>query len=127
MLHTDISDIVGKSGDRSSDSEWGTGSRSTLCATAEASKETLLKSLDGVWSDDCLFTLKQAVETYDFHQGQGLRSSKPNCSNVQSRGSHRVRKPSLRKKEKPNREKINFPLIPSLTLLAGVDPNPGHQ
>jgi hypothetical protein len=54
-----------------------------------------LKSLDGVWSDDCLFTLKQAVETYDFHQGQGLRSSNPSpiaptgrCR--QSRGSHRV-------------------------------------
>ncbi len=38
----------------------------------KASREDLLKALEGVWREECLFELKQAKEFYDFLQKQTL-------------------------------------------------------
>ena len=74
-VHTVISDILGKSG-------WAivkailAGERDgealyALCdGRLKASKEDILKSLAGIWSDEYLFLLSQAVAVYEFRQGQ---------------------------------------------------------
>ena len=74
-VHTVISDILGKSG-------WAiikailSGERDgaalyALCdGRLKASKEEMLKSLAGIWSDEYLFLLSQAVDAYEFRQGQ---------------------------------------------------------
>ena len=36
----------------------------------KAPKEEIVKSLQGVWNEECLFFLEQAVENYEFHQKQ---------------------------------------------------------
>jgi transposase len=80
----------------------------------------LLKSLDGVWCADCLFSLKQAVETYDFHQTQlqqqvaTVRQADLTEPSVQAlfekKGNAKARK-----------NQFSVPLIPALAVLAGVD------
>jgi transposase len=141
-LHTDISDIVGKSG-MAIVRAILTGERNPealylLCdRRIKASKETLLKSLDGVWSDECLFTLKQAVETYDFHQAQlkdcevqiqaQLLQQVVAVSQGDLTESNAKALFEKKGKAKPRKNQFSVALIPSLTLLAGVDPNPGHQ
>ena len=74
-VHTVISDILGKSG-------WAivkailAGERDgaalyALCdGRLKASREEMLKSLAGIWSDEYLFLRSQAVEAYEFRQGQ---------------------------------------------------------
>lgn len=74
-LHTVISDLLGKTGMRMLKAIIG-GERdpqilSTLCdPRIKASKEDILKSLEGVWNEEYLFMLEQAVEHYEFHQQQ---------------------------------------------------------
>jgi transposase len=74
-LHTVISDLLGKTGMLMMKAIIG-GERdpeilSVLCdGRIKASKEDILKSLSGVWNEEYLFLLEQAVEHYEFHQGQ---------------------------------------------------------
>ena len=74
-LHTVISDLLGKTGMGMLKAIIG-GERdpailSTLCdPRIKASKEDILKSLEGVWNEEYLFMLEQAVEHYEFHQQQ---------------------------------------------------------
>jgi transposase len=74
-LHTVISDLLGKTGMRMLKAIIG-GERdpkmlSLLCdPRIKASQEEILKSLEGVWHEEYLFLLEQAVENYEFHQRQ---------------------------------------------------------
>lgn len=74
-LHTVISDILGKTGMDMINAILG-GERnpeilSTLCdPRIQASHEDIIKSLNGIWRDEYLFLLKQAVENYEFYQKQ---------------------------------------------------------
>ena len=74
-LHTVISDLLGKTGMLMLKAIIG-GERdpqilSSLCdPRIKASKEDILKSLEGVWNEEYLFMLEQAVEHYEFHQQQ---------------------------------------------------------
>ena len=44
---------------------------STLCdPRIKASKEEIIKSLQGIWREEHLFMLEQALENYEFHQRQ---------------------------------------------------------
>jgi transposase len=109
-LHTDISDLVGKTGmaivrailqgERNPEKLY-----SYCDHRIKATKETLLKSLDGVWSDDCLFSLKQAVETYDFHQTQ-LKDCEAQIQAQLQQQVAMVQQADLTAKR--NRAKINF-------------------
>jgi transposase len=74
-LHTVISDLLGKTGMLMVKAIIG-GERdpkilSTLCdPRIKASQEDIFKSLEGVWHEEYLFLLEQAVEHYEFHQRQ---------------------------------------------------------
>lgn len=74
-VHTVISDILGVSGMRMIRAIL-LGERNgerlyELCdSRIKASKAEILKSLDGIWKEEYLFMLAQAVEAYDFHQHQ---------------------------------------------------------
>jgi transposase len=74
-LHTVISDLLGKTGMAMLKAIIG-GERdpkmlSLLCdPRIKASQEEILKSLEGVWHEEYLFLLEQAVENYEFHQRQ---------------------------------------------------------
>jgi transposase len=74
-LHTVISDLLGKTGMAMLKAIIG-GERdpkmlSLLCdPRIKASQEEIVKSLEGVWHEEYLFLLEQAVENYEFHQRQ---------------------------------------------------------
>ena len=74
-LHTVISDLIGKTG-MSIIASILKGERKPeilveLCDhRIKASKEEVMKSLEGIWSDEYLFMLKQASEEYHFYQNQ---------------------------------------------------------
>jgi transposase len=74
-VHTVISDLLGKSGILIVKAILAGERRpqilSALCdPRIKASKEEIMKSLQGIWKDEYLFMLEQAVENYEFHQKQ---------------------------------------------------------
>ena len=74
-IHTVISDILGKTGMEMVKAiisgERNPQALIALCdPRIKASKEEILKSLQGIWKDEYLFMLEQAVENYEFHQKQ---------------------------------------------------------
>jgi len=74
-VHTVISDILGKTG-MSIVKAILAGERdpqilSSPCdSRIKASREEIIKSLQGIWKEEYLFMLEQAVENYEFHQKQ---------------------------------------------------------
>jgi len=74
-IHTVISDLLGKTGMAMVKAILA-GERdpqilSTLCdPRIKASKEEVIKSLQGIWNEEHLFMLEQALENYEFHQNQ---------------------------------------------------------
>lgn len=74
-IHTVISDILGKTGMQMVMAIIA-GERdplilSTLCdPRIKAPQEEIIKSLEGIWKEEYLFMLEQAVENYEFHQKQ---------------------------------------------------------
>jgi len=74
-LHTVISDILGKTGMNMINAilkgERDPEFLSTLCdPRIKASQEEIIKSLNGIWREEYLFLLSQAVENYEFYQKQ---------------------------------------------------------
>jgi transposase len=74
-IHTVISDILGKTGMKMVKAiiagERDAQILSTLCdPRIKASQEEIIKSLQGIWKEEYLFMLEQAVENYEFHQKQ---------------------------------------------------------
>ncbi len=74
-VHTVISDLIGKSGMKIIASilegERDLSVLAGLCdPRIQATKEEVMKSLEGIWSDEYLFMLKQAYDEYYFYQKQ---------------------------------------------------------
>jgi len=74
-IHTVISDILGKTGMQMIDAILqGERNPEVLADLTDprikASRETILKSLEGIWKDEYLFMLQQAHEEYLFYQKQ---------------------------------------------------------
>ncbi len=74
-IHTVISDLLGKTGMKMVrsilDGERDPIVLASLCdVRIKASKEEIIKSLTGIWKDEHLFMLAQAVEHYEFHMKQ---------------------------------------------------------
>ena len=74
-IHTVISDILGKTGMEMVKAilagEKDPQIFATLCdPRIKASQEEIIKSLQGIWKEEYLFMLEQAVENYEFHQKQ---------------------------------------------------------
>lgn len=74
-LHTVISDLLGKTGMLMVKAILG-GERDPQILSRlrdpriKASEEEIIKSLEGVWNEEYLFMLGQAVDHYEFHQNQ---------------------------------------------------------
>jgi hypothetical protein len=74
-IHTVISDILGKTGTKMVMAiiagERNPQILATLCdPRIKAPQEEIIKSLQGIWKEEHLFMLEQAVENYEFHQKQ---------------------------------------------------------
>ena len=74
-LHTVISDLLGKTGMLMVQSILKGERNPVTLATLtdpriQATKEDIIKSLQGIWKEEYLFMLKQAYDEYVFYQGQ---------------------------------------------------------
>ena len=74
-IHIVISDILGKTGMQMIGSILAGERKAEVLAELtdpriKATKEDIIKSLQGIWSDEYLFMLKQAFEEYNFYQKQ---------------------------------------------------------
>jgi transposase len=148
-LHTVISDLLGKTGLLLVKAILG-GERDpevlyTLCdPRIKASKEDILKSLAGVWHEEHLFMLEQALEHYEFHHQQikaceakiqaqltkqvaiveqGDLTALDNEVEKQQRAKEvkSVKDMKEVKKKSVRKNQFNAPIAPSLKVLTGVD------
>jgi len=135
-IHTVISDILGKtgmnmvkailSGERNPD---------TLCKLCDprikASREDIIKSLEGIWRTEYLFMLEQAVENYEFHQSQ-IKSCKEKIKEqllkqvaIINQGDitflNEDPKKKTKAKPKVKKNQFDFSISPYLIAITGVD------
>ena len=131
-IHVVISDILGKTGmhiieaiiNGNHDPEDLSKLRDPRI---KASCEDIIKSLQGIWKDEYLFTLSQAYDTYIFYQKQiqecdrkiheqlSIQVAKANAGEVPVDESKNKKKAKLRKNQ------FTIPLEPLLKSLTGVD------
>jgi transposase len=133
-IHTVISDILGKTG-MSMVKAILSGERdaqilSTLCdPRIKASKEDIIKSLQGIWNDEYLFMLEQAVENYEFHQNQIKRCEVKIKQQLLKQvaivkdGDITCLEENQKKKSKAKTRKnqFDFSISPYLIAITGVD------
>ena len=133
-IHTVISDILGKTGMKMVKAIMA-GERdpqilSTLCdPRIKASKEEIIKSLQGIWKEEHLFMLEQAVENYEFHQKQIKRCEEKIKQQLLKQvaiikeGDITGPEETLKKmsKAKAKKNQFDFSLSPYLIAIAGVD------
>lgn len=133
-IHTVISDILGKTGMKMV-KEIIAGERdpqilSKLCdPRIKASQEDIIKSLQGIWKEEYLFMLEQAVENYEFHQKQ-IKSCEEKIKQqllkqvaIVKEGDITCLEETLKKKSKAKAKKnqFDFAISPYLNAIAGVD------
>lgn len=133
-IHTVIADILGKTGMRMLKAILA-GERDpqklvALCdIRIKAPKEEIIKSLEGIWKEEYLFMLQQAVDHYEFHLSQIA-----NCDEMIKKqllrqvaivkdGDISEIEGSIKKKSKikPRKNELNFDVIPYLSNLTTVD------
>lgn len=133
-IHTVISDLLGRTGMKMVkailESERDPAVLSSLCdIRIKASKEEVIKSLTGIWKEEHLFMLAQAVDHYEFHLNQIK-----NCDQkieaqllkqvaIVNDGDISVLENSTKKKskEKPRKNQYNFEVDNYLIALVGLD------
>ena len=111
-LHNVISDITGVTGmaiirailNGEKDPDKLAKMRDSRCANPI---ELIKKSLQGNYREDHLFTLKQAVEAYDFFQSRIAECDEE----IKKNFSSDVQRLQLRRNQNENPEKMNMPLI----------------
>jgi hypothetical protein len=129
LLHNVVSDITGVTGmriikailDGERDSLVLAGLRDKRCKN---SVETISKSLQGNYRHEHLFSLKQAVDTFDFYQGQITdcdREIEALLSNFDSATKSLPLKPSDDASSKTRRIEQTFNLQNELNRVSGVD------
>jgi len=133
-VHTVISDILGKTGMKMVKAiisgERDVKILSTLCdPRIKASKEEIIKSLEGIWKEEYLFMLEQAVENYEFHQKQ-IKSCEEKIkqqllkqvATVKEGDISCIEETSKKKsKAKPKKNQFDFAIAPYLIAITGVD------
>jgi transposase len=133
-IHTVISDILGKTGMKMVkaiiEGERDPQILSTLCdPRIKASQEEIVKSLQGIWKEEHLFMLEQAVENYEFHQKQ-IKSCEEKIKQqllkqvaIIKEGDITDMEEPLKKKSKATAKKnqFDFAVAPYLIAIAGVD------
>jgi transposase len=133
-IHTVISDILGKTGMGMVKAILaGERNPEILCKLCDprikASHEDIIKSLDGIWKDEYLFMLEQAVETYEFHKKQVKTCEEKIQEQLLKQvalikdGDITGLKETQKKKSKASSKKnqFDFSLLPYLIVLARVD------
>jgi hypothetical protein len=133
-IHTVISDILGKTGmEMVKAIIAGERNPQILCTLCDprikASKEEIVKSLQGIWKDEYLFMLEQAVENYEFHQKQIKRCEEK----IKQQLLKQVaiikegditcleETPKKKFKAKAKKNQFDFAISPYLIVIAGVD------
>jgi len=133
-IHTVISDLLGKTGIAMVKAILA-GERdprilSLLCdPRIKASQEEIIKSLQGIWNDEYLFILEQALENYEFHQNQIKRCEKKKREEllkqvtIKKEGDIKCLEETQKKKSKakPKKNQFHFVLSPYLKAITGVD------
>lgn len=131
-IHTVISDLLGKTGMRMVkaiiEGEKDPIILSTLCdPRIKASKEEIIKSLEGIWKEEYLFMLEQAYEHYEFHQKQ-LKNCEEKIKQQLLKQVAIVQDGDItnfevltQKKTKAKKNQFNFEVSPYLRVLTGVD------
>jgi transposase len=131
-IHTVISDILGKTG-MSMVKAIIAGERdpqilSTLCdPRIRASQEEIIKSLQGIWREEHLFMLEQALENYEFHQKQiksceeKIKQQLLNQVASTKEGDITGLEEPFKKKVKTKKNQFDFKVAPYLKVIAGVD------
>ncbi|MBW6480913.1 MAG: IS110 family transposase [Bacteroidales bacterium] len=131
-IHTVISDILGKTGIKMVKAIIA-GERDpqilcTLCdPRIKASHEEIIKSLQGIWKEEYLFMLEQAVENYEFLQNQIKRCEEKIQQQllkqvaIINEGDITCLEGTLKKKLKAKKNQFDFAISPYLIAIAGVD------
>jgi transposase len=133
-IHTVISDLLGKTGIAMVKAILA-GERdprilSLLCdPRIKASQEEIIKSLQGIWNDEYLFILEQALENYEFHQNQikrceeKIREQLLKQVAIIKEGDITCLEETQKKKSKakPKKNQFHFALSPYLKAITGVD------
>lgn len=131
-LHVVISDILGKTGMQIiKDILRGNHNPVELSKhrdpRIQASEEEIIKSLQGVWKDEYLFTLGQAYDTYLFYQQQIKECDNKIQEQLLSQiakanqGDITLDQTRIKKKSKPRKNQFDFSVTPLLFTLTGVD------
>ena len=133
-IHTVISDILGKTGMNMVKAIIA-GERDpqilcTLCdPRIKASQEEIIKSLQGIWNEEYLFMLEQALENYEFHQKQ-IKSCEEKIKQQLLKQVAKIKEGDItcleeilkkKSKAKAKKNQFDFAVSPSLIAIAGVD------
>jgi hypothetical protein len=130
-IHTVISDLLGKTGlqivkaiiEGNFDPEELSKLRDPRI---KATHQEVFKSLQGLWKEEYVFTLKQAYNTYCFYQQQVKECEEKIHEQLikqiaqVSQGDIPVDKPLIEKK-KSRKNQFSFPVAPLLSRLTTVD------
>ena len=133
-IHTVISDILGKTGMAMVQAIIaGERNPEILCKLCDprikASREDIIKSLEGIWKDEYIFMLEQAVESYEFLQKQ-VKSCEEKIQQQLLKQVALIKDgditgleetPKKKSKAKAKKNQFDFSLLPYLIALAGVD------
>jgi transposase len=131
-IHVVISDLLGKTGMQIIkaiiDGNYDPSELAKLRdPRIKATEQEIIKSLQGVWKEEYLFTLKQAYDMYFFYQQQiGECDEKIHEQLLKqigkaNQGDITVEKTIDKKKGKPGKNQFSFPVAPLLIKLTGVD------
>jgi transposase len=132
-VHTVISDLLGKTGMKMVKAilagERDAQTLSTLCdPRIKASKEKIIKSLQGIWKEEYLFMLEQAVENYEFHQKQ-IKDCEKKIEQQLLKQVAIIKEGDItgaeggikKKKGKAKKNQFSFEVSPCLVAMTGVD------
>jgi transposase len=131
-VHTVIRDILGKTG-MSMVKAILAGQRdpqelAKLCdPRIKASKEEVIKSLEGIWKDEYIFMLRQAVEHYEFHKKQ-IKECEIELEEVLRKRVVEIKEGDMtgmehpiKKDKKAKRNEYEYKIMPYVREIMGVD------
>lgn len=132
-IHTVIADILGKTGMRMVKAilagETDPKKLAELCdIRIKAPKEEIIKSLEGIWKEEYLFMLQQAVDEYEFHMTQ-INNCDEKIKNqllkqvaiIRNGDISEIENLKKKSKVKPRKNELNFDVLPYLSILTTVD------
>jgi len=131
-IHVVISDILGKTGMQIIKAILGGNYDPVELSKLrdpriKATREEIIKSLEGLWKEEYLFMLEQAYNTYCFYQQQIEVCDKKIYEQLlkqigkANQGDITVDPPKSKKTGKPKKNQFSFPVAPLLIKLTGVD------